>query len=160
MTDRMKHERIRGRIRYTSKKPDMLGQVRGDEIFNITKHSDGKMTVRAHCEIHEPDPTVMRDIVYSTDENYNPMDCHVRLTVGDAFMGSGWFKFNLDENRSGSIECESYGPYWSPLSTHGDEWRVRWLRHAPDCWRWSDVPRHRSLQWAYTATDPRLPPLA
>ena len=32
MTDRMKHKRIRGRIRYTSKKPEMMGQVRGDEM--------------------------------------------------------------------------------------------------------------------------------
>jgi len=110
MTDPMKHERIRGRIRYTSKKPEMLDQVRGDEIFNITRHSDGKMTVRAHCEIHEPEPTVLRDIIYSMDAQDNPLDCHVRLTVGDEFMGSGWFRFVLDENRNGTIECESYGP--------------------------------------------------
>ena len=33
------------------------------------------------------------------------MDCHVRLTVGDTFMGSGWFRFGPD-----FVECESYGP--------------------------------------------------
>lgn len=120
MTDRMKHRRIRGRIRYTSKKPEMLDQVRGDEIFNITHHSDGKMTVRAHCEIHDPDPTVMRDIVYSTDEHFNPMDCHVRLTIGDEFMGSGWFRFDLNDARSGTIECESYGPSIGRLSQRVD----------------------------------------
>ncbi|MEM9495102.1 MAG: hypothetical protein AAGA09_03790 [Pseudomonadota bacterium] len=110
MTDPMKHERLRGRIRYTSKKPEMLDKVRGDEIFNITRHSDGAVTVRAHCEIHEPAPTVLRDIVYSMDKNLNPLDCHVRLVVGDEFMGSGWFRFDLDEDRNGVIECESYGP--------------------------------------------------
>ncbi len=123
MTDPMKHRRIRGRISYTSKKPEMMDQVRGDEIFNITHHSDGKMTVRAYCEIHDPEPTVMRDIIYSTDQKFNPLDCHIRLTVGDAFMGSGWFKFNLDENRSGTIECESFGPAIGRVSqrteTHG-----------------------------------------
>lgn len=112
----MKHERIRGRIRYTSKKPEMLDQVRGDEIFNITRHSDGKMTVRAHCEIHEPEPTVLRDIVYSMDEAGKPMDCHVRMTVGDAFMGTGWIRFVLDDKSSGTIECESYGPSIGRLS--------------------------------------------
>jgi len=116
MKDPMQHERLRGRIRYTSKKPEMLDQVRGDELFNITKHADGKTTIRAHCEIHEPAPTVMRDIIYSFDENDAPMDCHVRLTVGDAFMGSGWFRFDLDENRNGTIECESYGPSIGRLS--------------------------------------------
>ena len=116
MTDTMKHERIRGRIRYTSKKPEMLDQVRGDEIFNITRHADGKMTIRAHCEIHEPAPTVLRDVVYSMDEIGNPMDCHVRIVVNDEFMGSGWFNFTLDETRSGKIECESYSPSIGRLS--------------------------------------------
>jgi hypothetical protein len=50
-------------------------------------------------------PAVMRDIIYSLDKDRRPMDCHVRLTVGDAFMGSGWFRFGDD-----FIECESYGP--------------------------------------------------
>ena len=112
----MQHKYIRGRIRYTSKKPEMMDQVRGDEIFNITTHSDGKMTLRAHCEIHEPAPTVLRDIIYSLDENGNPMDCHVRLTVGDKFMGTGWFRFLLDENRNGTIECESFGAKIGRLS--------------------------------------------
>lgn len=116
MTDMMKHECIRGRIRYTSKKPEMLDRVRGDEIFNITRHSDGKMTIRAHCEIYEPAPTVLRDVIYSMDEIGNPMDCHVRITVNDEFMGSGWFNFTLDETRSGKIECESYGPSIGRLS--------------------------------------------
>lgn len=116
MTDPMRHERIRGRIRYTSKKPEMMGKVRGDEIFNITRHSNGAITTRAHCEIHEPAPTVLRDIVYSMDKNGTPLDCHVRLTVGDEFMGSGWFRFDLDESGQGTVECESYGPGIGRLS--------------------------------------------
>ncbi len=107
----MQHKNIIGRIAYTSKKPEMLDQPRGHETFHITKHGDGKKTIRAHCEIEEPAPTVMRDIIYSCDENYAPMDCHVRLTVGDEFMGSGWFLF-----RDGAIECESFGPDTGRLS--------------------------------------------
>ena len=58
----MQHRSIRGRIRYTSRKPDRLGQVRGDERFHFTRHTDGKITLRAHCEIEEPAPTVLRDV--------------------------------------------------------------------------------------------------
>jgi hypothetical protein len=101
----MQHRTITGRISYTSRKPERFGQIRGREIFAFTVHGDGKRTLRATCEIEEPAPTVLRDVVYSIDEHDRPMDCFVRLTVGDRFMGSGWFRM-LDD----AIECESYGP--------------------------------------------------
>lgn len=101
----MKHRSIEGRLLYTSTKPERLNQPRGFETFLFTRHSDGKVTLRAHCEIEEPEPTVMRDVIYSIDENNQPMDLHVRLTVGDAFMGSGWLRFD-----GRTIECESFGP--------------------------------------------------
>jgi hypothetical protein len=100
-----RHRTIQGRIAYTSKKPEMFGRERGRETFVYTRHGDGKLVLRAHCEIDEPAPTVMRDVVYSIDENDRPMDCFVRLTVGDAFMGAGFFRMG-----DGFIECESYGP--------------------------------------------------
>lgn len=107
----MKHRSITGTILYTSKKPDRLDQPRGIEHFRFTHHTDGKRTLRAHCEIEEPHPSVLRDIVYSMDEHGRPMDCHVRLTVDDRFMGSGWFRFTQD-----FVECESYGPTIGRLS--------------------------------------------
>lgn len=107
----MKHRLIEGRLAYTSTKPGKEGQSRGFETFMFTRHSDGKVTLRAHCEIDEPEPTVMRDIIYSIDEHGQPMDLHVRLTVGDAFMGSGWLRFDGE-----TIECESYGPSIGRLS--------------------------------------------
>ena len=107
----MKHRSITGTILYTSKKPDRLDQPRGIEHFRFTHHTDGKRTLRAHCEIEEPHPSVLRDIVYSLDEHGRPMDCHVRLTVDDRFMGSGWFRFTQD-----FVECESYGPTIGRLS--------------------------------------------
>jgi hypothetical protein len=107
----MAHRSISGEMLYTSKKPEMLNQQRGYEWFRYTHHGDGKMTLRAHCEIWDPAPTVLRDIVYSLDERRKPMDCHVRLTVGDQFMGSGWFRFT-----DTMIECESYGPSIGRLS--------------------------------------------
>jgi hypothetical protein len=107
----VKHRIIEGRLAYTSRKPEMMGRARGFETFMFTRHSDGKLTLRAHCEIEEPAPTVMRDIVYSVDENNQPMDLFVRLTIGDKFMGSGWLRFDGE-----TIECESYGPSIGRLS--------------------------------------------
>lgn len=101
----MKHRNVRGTLLYTSKKPERLGERRGVERFNFTHHSDGRTTLRAYVEIEEPDPSVLRDIIYSLDAQRRPADCHVRLTVGDRFMGTGWFRFSERE-----IECESFGP--------------------------------------------------
>ncbi len=101
----MRHRNVRGTILYTSRKPERLGERRGIEHFNFTHHADGRTTLRAYVEIEEPEPTVLRDVIYSLDSQHRPADCHVRLTVGDRFMGSGWFRFT-----PGEIECESYGP--------------------------------------------------
>ena len=101
----MKHRSVSGRIAYTSRKPGMEGRSRGFETFLFTHHADGKAVMRAHCEIEEPEPTVMRDVVYAMDADRQPMDMTVRLVVGDEFMGSGWFRFDGEY-----VECESYGP--------------------------------------------------
>lgn len=101
----MQHQTITGKILYTSRKPERMREERGRESFLITYHSDGAQTVRAHCEIEEPDPTVLRDVVYSFGADGLPADCFVRLTVGDRFLGSGWFRMTAE-----AIECESYGP--------------------------------------------------
>ncbi|WP_419814509.1 hypothetical protein [Glacieibacterium sp.] len=101
----MKHKTISGKILYTSRKPGREGEERGREFFTYTKHTDGSRTLRALCEIDEPAPTVLRDIVYSLDADDMPTDCFVRLTVGDVFMGAGLFRV-----ADGHVECESFGP--------------------------------------------------
>ncbi len=109
----MAHRRITGRIRYTSKKPERFDQERGREDFAFTRHTSGAVTIRAHCEIEEPAPTVMRDILYSLDAAGKPMDCHVRLSLDDQFLGSGWIRF---DHQAGIAECESFGPTIGRLS--------------------------------------------
>ena len=96
------HRSVRGTIPYLSHKPDRYLQERGREYFHVDVHSDGKRTITAHCEIDDR-PSVMRDITYSLDEHWLPMDCFVRITVGDRFMGSGWFRF-----QPGHTECETF----------------------------------------------------
>lgn len=96
------HRSVRGTIAYTSEKPERKGQERGREYFMINTHSDGRRTCIAHCEIDDR-PSVMRDITYSLDADWMPTDCFVRITVGDRFMGTGWFRFHPEY-----AECETY----------------------------------------------------
>lgn len=126
------HRSVRGTIRYTSNKPERMGQERGREYFMINVHSDGKRTCIAHCEIDDR-PSVMRDITYSLDENWYPTDCFVRLTVNDRFVGSGWFRFGAD-----SAECETWtaleGRVRQLMQTNG---RLRsFQNHAIQCDAW------------------------
>ncbi len=96
------HRSVMGRILYTSRKPERLGQERGREYFRIDTHASGARTVTAHCEIDDR-PSVMRDITYALDAGWMPTDCFVRLSVGDRFTGSGWFRF-----APGMAECETW----------------------------------------------------
>jgi hypothetical protein len=111
----MNHRTVSGRIRYTSKKPEMMDRERGREWFAFTHHGDGSVILRARCEIEEPEPTVLRDIVYALGPNGRPNDLHVHLTVGDQFMGTGWL-----HHGDGTVECESFGPSIGRLSQRVD----------------------------------------
>ena len=83
----MKHETYRGKVVYRS---DTLGE-RGREWFTVTKHSDGHRTIRSFVEVLNTG--LLRDVTYTVDGNWQPVDAFVRLTENDEFMGSGWFRF-------------------------------------------------------------------
>ena len=122
----MKHRTIRGRILYTSKKPERMGEERGRESFIITVHTDGKRTLRAHCEIDDP-PSVLRDVTLSLDADYYPLDCFTRLTLDDRFEGTGWMR--LTETQA---ETESFNVRDGRISQRLDlERRTRWLATHP-----------------------------
>ena len=103
----MKHRNVRGKIRYSSMKPGMEGQERGREWFNFSHHVDGSTIMSAHCEIEEPDPTVLRNITCHIGPDRKPRNLLVHLTLGDEFLGSGWMAYDAD---NGQIICESTGP--------------------------------------------------
>lgn len=103
----MKHRTVVGKIRYTSMKPGMEGRERGREWFRFTHHGDGSTIMRATCEIEEPDPTVLRDVTCHIGPDRKPRNLLVHLTLGDAFLGSGWMAFDPETNQ---ITCESQGP--------------------------------------------------
>jgi hypothetical protein len=98
----MPHKTIRGTILYTSHKPDRYGQERGREYFTILKHEDGRRTLNVHAEIDDA-PNVLRLVTTSVDADWNPTDAFVRLSVGDAFIGSSWYRFN-----DRFAECEGF----------------------------------------------------
>ncbi|HFB55344.1 MAG TPA: hypothetical protein ENJ46_05415 [Hellea balneolensis] len=98
----MTHTTISGKILYTSKKPERMDQERGREYFSLTRQADDVLVMHAHCEIDD-EPNVIRDVVLAMDMKSRPLDCSVRLSVGDTFEGTGWFRF-----ADGYVECESY----------------------------------------------------
>ncbi len=123
----MTHSTIRGVIRYTSKKPDRMNEERGREYFTLTRQADGIDVMHAHCEIDD-EPNVIRDVVMALrHEDSSPVDCSVRLSVGNSFEGSGWMRFTDQQ-----LECESYnqrdGRITQRIELPG---RVRWLQSHP-----------------------------
>ena len=123
----MSYRTVSGVIRYTSKKPERMDQERGREFFSITNQPDGTDIVHAHCEIDDA-PMVVRDVVLALRHgDSSPLDCSVRLTVGDRYEGSGWMRFTEDE-----IECQSHnqrdGRISQRIKVPGP---VRWLQSHP-----------------------------
>ncbi len=126
------HRSVRGTVAYLSHKPDRWLQERGREYFMINVHSDGSRTCIAHCEIDDR-PSVMRDITYSLDPQWLPTDCFVRITVGDRFMGSGWFRFHPRY-----AECEANTKLEGRVSQRMDLERrlLTFQNHAIACDAW------------------------
>lgn len=132
----MEHETIRGTLRYTSKKPQILDKVRGGETFIITRHVDGRQTMRAHCAIDENAPRVLRDVIMNLDPDWNPVSGLVQLTVDEKFVGSTWYHFTdtmaecegftVREGRiSQKVALEGYAPVFGTHPIQGDAWTVR-----------------------------------
>lgn len=90
-----------GVLRYTSLKPDRLGEERGRERWTLVRHADGRRSLQAHAEIDDR-PSVLRFVQLNVGPDWRPQDAAVRITVGDEFRGSGWFRFG-----GGWAECET-----------------------------------------------------
>jgi hypothetical protein len=97
------YQSYRGQIAYVG--DGLEGQnvpvERGREWFHVTVHPNGDRTINARCEID--DSQVVRDVVYSVDAAWAPVDAFIRLNVKGQFMGSGWFHFTAD-----AATCETF----------------------------------------------------
>lgn len=91
------HRTLRGRIVY---RHDRHGET-GRERFAVTVHGDGARTLRAECEMD--DEQLLRDVTYSVDPAWRPLDAFVRLVRHDRFVGSAWFRFD-----DAGAECEAW----------------------------------------------------
>ena len=123
----MSHKIIRGSIKYTSRKPERLGQERGREYFTLTQQPDGIDVMMAHCEIDDA-PKVVRDVCLAMNHvDSSPIDCSVRLSVGGRFEGSGWMRFG-----KGYAECETMNARDGRLSQRVEtDAHVGWLQAHP-----------------------------
>lgn len=101
----MENRNVRGKISYRTEK-DGNNIEYGQEWFSVTWHADGQRTLRSVCEI-ESGPiakrSVTRDVTYTVDREYRPLDCFVRLHQDGKFLGSGWFRFTDSQ-----AECEVF----------------------------------------------------
>lgn len=122
----MVHRTIRGTIQYTSKQPERMDKERGREYFTLTQQADGTQVLQAHCEIDDT-PNVIRDVVLAMNADSSPIDCSVRLTVGDRYEGSGWMRFGKQ-----AVECETHNQRDGRISQKVEiDKPVKWLQAHP-----------------------------
>ncbi len=88
---------IGGKILYIHNRDGEIGR----EWFTFTVQANGDRTLRAHCEMD--DSVLLRDVIYSLDGAWRPLDAFIRLTIRGKFVGSSWFSF--DET---GAQCEGY----------------------------------------------------
>ena len=138
----MKHRNYRGRVDYIH---DDIGE-RGREWFSVTVQPGGTRTLRSQCEMD--DTRVLRDVTYTVDEQWRPIDSYVRITVKETFMGAAWFQFGAN-----TVECEGYTANEGRISQRVtvDEWPRSFGPHPVVCdiwhlgaWDWSDAATEQS----------------
>jgi hypothetical protein len=93
---------FRGRILYTSRKPERLGQERGREWWSMVVGANGWRTLHSQSEIDDS-PSVLRYVTLTVDDHWSPRQAHVRIAVEGADVGSSWYRFE-----DGLGECEGY----------------------------------------------------
>ena len=131
----MEHYTIRGVLRYTSKKAEMLDKIRGGETYVITIHPNGRRTLRAHCGINESSPRVLRDCNTTLGPDWKPREAFVQLSVDDEFVGSAWYRFTdhsaecegwtVKEGRiSHRFETDGYPAYFGIHPVQADAWHL------------------------------------
>jgi len=151
----MKHRTVRGKVLYYAVRNGEREQF-GREWFSMTAHEDGEHTLRAQCEL---DPGVagprglLREVIYSTDARFRPIDCYNRLHADGKFLGAGWMRFTETEAECQTLSAthgrvsqrvvlsqpaRSLGSH--PLSSDAlncpryDHSRPERIQHQPDLW--------------------------
>lgn len=82
--------RYAGRVSY---RHDTRGET-GREWFSVTVGANGERTLRAECQMD--DERLQRDVVYTVDADWRPLDAYVRLAVDGRQTGSAMFRFDAN----------------------------------------------------------------
>ncbi|MDX2221742.1 MAG: hypothetical protein SFV21_03270 [Rhodospirillaceae bacterium] len=126
----------RGTINYISE----AGGEFGREYFSVSVERDGTRTLRCVCEMDNV--ALVRDVTYTVDANFLPIDCYVRVSNDHKFVGSGWFRFT-DTGVDGEVETVAEGRVTQHLPTPG---RARLFGTHPICidiWKCAHVQAAR-----------------
>jgi hypothetical protein len=67
------------------------GGAFGREFFTVSVEPDGSRTLRCLCEMD--DIALVRDVTYTVDQDFRAIDCFVRVSSENQFIGAGWFRF-------------------------------------------------------------------
>jgi hypothetical protein len=92
----LQQRNYRGLIRYLH---DRDGE-RGREWFSVSVQANGDRLLRAHCEMD--DEQLLRDVTYSLDVRWQPLEAFVRLVQQGITTGSAWFLFD-----DTGVDCEA-----------------------------------------------------
>lgn len=132
------------------------GTKRGQEPCFVTVHVDGRRTIRARSEIF--DTNILRDVIYTVDENYLPVDAFIRVTVEDNLVGSTWFRFH-----GNTAECEGFTAAEGRISQRLDLSKPApsFITHAvaTDVWHCANIKKDQSLGAQRIDTVPGCSPL-
>jgi hypothetical protein len=93
---------FRGRIEARNALPGHVGELAGDETFEVTVHEDGLRLLRSRSRLFDR-PTVFRDVLQSVDHEHHPRDAFTRIVVDGRLRGSAWYQFTND-----LASCESH----------------------------------------------------
>lgn len=130
----MTHRTIRFKVLYLRD-----GEEWGREWNTLTMNRQGVRTMRCLCEMDDRD--LLRDVTYTVDRDFRPMDCFNRVTVQGDLVGTGWFRFTdcrveaetftaAEGRLSQVLEFPAPPVSFMPHPVALDVWH--WVRIAPD----------------------------
>jgi hypothetical protein len=80
------HRTVRFKVLY------LRGQEEwGREWNTLTVNRHGERTMRCLCEMD--DRALLRDVTYTVDRDFRPLDCFNRVTINGDVLGTTWFRF-------------------------------------------------------------------
>ena len=114
---------LRGRINYINESSGEFGR----EFFSASVEDDGTRTLRCVCEMDNV--SLIRDVTYTVDKNFMPIDCYVRVSNDHKFVGNGWFRFT-DEAAEAEAFTVAEGRVSQRIATPG---RIKLFGTHPIC---------------------------